>query len=969
MKRFVSLVTCAALMATSVPATAFASAKDIEATAKVVGAIEVTKDQAKDTPIIDEVNYPGDVPELQVKITDSYYRSTNATPETVEMTLSLDNAKWVDADNDGEVEASEVESIVTIVYDEAHNNATGNKIFNAANDGAVLSPDADGETAGDIAVADIVDLTGADSIEWLMDEAGATVDFSGVTADIYYDFDDTDSEDAILVVDATAGAFADGISMADFIGFVEEVAIGGNAAFMDAANGGNIITLGDTGYEVTVDGIVIDTNYDSTFVVTADDIIANYEANGYTRGDYADETIGDITWVATDVDEDEVTFEFTGFFLEDDKIVFDMNTELTKYSEGKTATVSLKSDFLEVKDLVFAEVVARGVEAETDDLTALAEDETSTLEEDIEITSKVGDFVYGQEFELKLSSGFEFSKLTDGTNYSFRDHDENEVIMTWEGSTTDEIVIDKDDIEIEATTAKAGDIATLTIKSIKDKNVAGTFSETCKFDIAKVVENDVIVEREEDEDLPVIYSGVGVNNYGLTDDSDHWSLEVTIEETFPGAWDMKKAFAFELPEGVFVTDVDVIETENFRINGDEADTQDWEDAFWKAYREGEHEHFEFKRRTFETSSTEYSKDPASITFKLQLIAAPTFEGEVELKVTGDAVEEQTVTIAKFVKPYVIEASQNDLIIDYRYTEVPSDIVVKEAEAGLWAKDEAFFHFEVEKSGYMQFEDEATFKINPNSEMEIDNEETYDGVISFEVAEESDDEAAVVTISNMEMYMSRDIPAGPYDLKLWTSMEADFLSDALFAPDGEDSATYVERDSYDIDEDKEDSYVEDVYEEDTIAKEAFINVVTAGREQDDATFTTKVSVTIGENKLTAGEKEIPLDVPAYINSENYTMLPIRAVANAIGVDANCVMWNAEARQITILYGQRIISMRVGERVITINGSNVPASTAVEIRDSRAFLPLRDLATALGVTDITWDSVTRTAVLNGNLAVNQ
>ena len=129
------------------------------------------------------------------------------------------------------------------------------------------------------------------------------------------------------------------------------------------------------------------------------------------------------------------------------------------------------------------------------------------------------------------------------------------------------------------------------------------------------------------------------------------------------------------------------------------------------------------------------------------------------------------------------------------------------------------------------------------------------------------------------------------------------------------------------------------------------------------------MTIGEYKLIAGEKEVALDVPAYINSENYTMLPIRAVANAIGVDENCVMWNGEARQITILYGQRIISMRVGERIITINGSDIPASTAVEIRDSRAFLPLRDLATALGVTDVTWDSATRTAVLNGNLAVNQ
>ena len=83
-----------------------------------------------------------------------------------------------------------------------------------------------------------------------------------------------------------------------------------------------------------------------------------------------------------------------------------------------------------------------------------------------------------------------------------------------------------------------------------------------------------------------------------------------------------------------------------------------------------------------------------MTFKLELVADPGFEGDVVLKLTGDLVDEQEVTIAKFVKPYTVKAEQNDMIIDYRYTDIPTAITITEAEKGLWAKKEATFWFAV-----------------------------------------------------------------------------------------------------------------------------------------------------------------------------------------------------------------------------------------------------------------------------------
>ena len=147
------------------------------------------------------------------------------------------------------------------------------------------------------------------------------------------------------------------------------------------------------------------------------------------------------------------------------------------------------------------------------------------------------------------------------------------------------------------------------------------------------------------------------------------------------------------------------------------------------------------------------------------------------------------------------------------------------------------------------------------------------------------------------------------------------------------------------------------------KEAFVNVITAGRDQDDASFTKKVVVPVGAMEIVAGEDVVALDVPAYINAAGYTMLPVRAVAVALGINTNNVIWDQATKTVTILYGQRIITMTVGQKVINVNGSAIPASAAVEVVNGRTFLGLRDLATALGVVDITWDAATQTATLNG------
>lgn len=692
----------------------------------------------------------------------------------------------------------------------------------------------------------------------------------------------------------------------------------------------------------------------------------------------------------SDVDKDSFKLTIKTHLFDDNLIVMDLGgvstiekgtaIKLKSTSVGKKATISVEGDMVTTDDLTFAEVKDTGIKATVKKVAEVAEEETTALERELKIEANVGNFVKGQKFDLKLSGSFEFSKLNDGTDYkvisSVKGEDKVTIMVNKNGLDT--ITIKADDMVIDANSAKAGTECKLTVKAVRPTNkevnaeftgtyadntdlVTGTFSDTADaVVIAKVVDNTVTLSVDEDDDVPVIYSGVNVANYGITDDSDHESLEVTIKESAAGALDVKKAIDLDLPDGVYVTAVDVTKADNAAtaLSGTTQTAVD-EDDFAEAYKKGDEKGFEFARRTFVATDDRNINDKMELSFKLTLVAEPNFTGDVKLKLSGDAFDKaQEVTIAKFVSPYTVEAAQNDLIIDYRNTKVPTNVVVKEAEEGLWKKDQMDFNFNVD---YMTFEDDATYTVDKDSDLEV---KALKGTkMGFKVTEESSDKAAAVTISDVSLYMSRSIAAGAYDLDLMTTPGQKMLTEeklATASTDGETNTGYYVADVIDMKHDSKDGWEDKFY----TVKEGFINVITAGRDQDDASFTKKVVVPVGEKYLIAGEEQVALDVPAYISAAGYTMLPVRAVATALGINNNNVLWNQASRTVTILYGQRIITMVAGQKVVTVNGNTIPASATVQIKDGRTFLPMRDLATALGVTDITWDAATKTATMNGN-----
>ena len=90
-----------------------------------------------------------------------------------------------------------------------------------------------------------------------------------------------------------------------------------------------------------------------------------------------------------------------------------------------------------------------------------------------------------------------------------------------------------------------------------------------------------------------------------------------------------------------------------------------------------------------------------------------------------------------------------------------------------------------------------------------------------------------------------------------------------------------------------------------------------------------------------------------------MLSVRAISEAFGATVN---WDAASRTVTVLSGQRIISMAIGSRTMYINGTPVAMNTTAAIVNDRTFIPVRDLANALGISAINWTEASGTVTLN-------
>ena len=261
-----------------------------------------------------------------------------------------------------------------------------------------------------------------------------------------------------------------------------------------------------------------------------------------------------------------------------------------------------------------------------------------------------------------------------------------------------------------------------------------------------------------------------------------------------------------------------------------------------------------------------------------------------------------------------------------------NIIIKESAPGALKKDKNIYL----RCQYVSFEDGIEYKVL-SGDGKVDNVTSEDGIIKVSIKSESSKEPMVIELSNVKMYLNGSLAEGAYPLELITEESDEYPDNAFGQSYNSDDSNFNTK------------YI--VFDDEFFTVEGSTNM----ENSSDDVKTDLPEVVVNTN---SGN-----EAGAYINDNSYVMLPVRFITEALNGSA-IVSWDDATKKVTILMGSRYMSFTVGKDTMNVNGTEVPLATPMEIKDDRAFLSLRDLGCALGISDekIYWDDETKTAYLN-------
>lgn len=118
-------------------------------------------------------------------------------------------------------------------------------------------------------------------------------------------------------------------------------------------------------------------------------------------------------------------------------------------------------------------------------------------------------------------------------------------------------------------------------------------------------------------------------------------------------------------------------------------------------------------------------------------------------------------------------------------------------------------------------------------------------------------------------------------------------------------------------------------------------------------------TIGALSFVRAGVTTPITVAPTI-VEGRTLLALRYAALAVGVSPDDIIWDSGRRTVTLLRGDRVVQLRIGDKNMTINGVIVPIDVPAIIQNGRSVLPIGIVARALRA-GIAWDATARTVTV--------
>ena len=305
--------------------------------------------------------------------------------------------------------------------------------------------------------------------------------------------------------------------------------------------------------------------------------------------------------------------------------------------------------------------------------------------------------------------------------------------------------------------------------------------------------------------------------------------------------------------------------------------------------------------------------------------AVTFRGDLTVKVGGSAGVSGEVVVATVNGPISVTADKPNVKLGVQ-GQPAGEIIITEAQADALIEGGTLFIVPA-VSG-------VTFDATPKVEVtEGDIEVTLSkdsGMLSLTIDNYSTT-ASTIKVSGITLTVNRAYPEG--DVKLvfgGTAVNENYSKTT--------NGVY-------------DQFVNDKYAASVV--NAVCITPAPGDTKQAATFV------IGSTTYTVDGVEQTMDVAPYVK-DGRTYLPVRYVANALGVNDNNIMWDSASGTVTLIKGDKVVQVTVGSKNMVINGATIAMDAAPEITDGRTMLPFRWIAWAFGA-NVEWDGATQTVTM--------
>lgn len=308
------------------------------------------------------------------------------------------------------------------------------------------------------------------------------------------------------------------------------------------------------------------------------------------------------------------------------------------------------------------------------------------------------------------------------------------------------------------------------------------------------------------------------------------------------------------------------------------------------------------------------------TFKLsnaQIAVRPDFSGDINVTVGGSAGVSGTVKVASVQAPVSVTASNTTNFKIGISGQSIGDLTLTESAAGALSKG---------KTVALHLPSGVTWASTPSvsvtsGDLSITNVRTSSGDLLFDVNSEST-KPSTVKITGGQVTVDNTVAAGPIKLKVQGSAVAATASFPTWSTNNTVASTVL-------------GY--------------------AGNAGTNAVFT------VGSTSFTVNGQQQTMDVAPYLKNDGRVMLPVRFVANALGVNDNNIIWNGADQSVTIFKGNTVAKMTVGSNTMVVNGVAVQMDVAPELyNDGRVMLPIRWIGQALGA-QLSWDQTTQTVTV--------